>query len=188
MRAASLAARAALSLFLLAAATVPRAEAPPTPIDPVSVLSRTALVVSDLERSKRFYTYALGYAVSFDGDITRPEVLAQLRLAPGQRAWFTVLTSSQVIEGTRRDGAMIGLLSITDPAPPVMRRPEGAEIAIGEAMLAVRTTDIATVRARLAELGAHVIVEPLRSADGRQTELVVYDPDGVRIHVVQRAD
>jgi catechol 2,3-dioxygenase-like lactoylglutathione lyase family enzyme len=79
-------------------------------------------------------------------------------------------------------------LSITDPAPPVLRRPEGHDLAVGEAMLAVRTSDIATVRERLDELGARILLEPMRSADGRQTELVVHDPDGIRIHVVQRAD
>ena len=103
-------------------------------------------------------------------------------------SWFTVLESSQVIAGVRRDGAMFGLLSITNPAPPVMRRPDAAPLAVGEAMMAVRTTDIATVHARLKELGATLLLEPMRSADGKQTELVVYDPDGIRIHVVQRAD
>ncbi len=178
---------AGLAGLLMLAVPAAAAE-PPLPADVVSVLSRTAIVVSDLEASKRFYTRALGYEISFDGDITRPEVIEQLQLAAGQRAWFTVLKSSQVIEGIRRDGAMIGLLSITNPAPPVMRRPEGHDLAIGEAMLAVRTTDIATVRARLGELGARILLEPLRSADGKQTELVVHDPDGIRIHVVQRAD
>lgn len=189
MRAASRAAPAALALVLLLAAPPPSAADEATALPaPVSVLSRTAIVVADLERSKRFYTYALGYEVSFDGDISRPEVLMQLGLGPAQRAWFTVLKSSQVIDGIRRDGAMFGLLSITNPAPPVMRRPDGAPLAVGEAMMAVRTTDIATVHARLRELGATILLEPMRSADGKQTELVVHDPDGIRIHVVQRAD
>jgi catechol 2,3-dioxygenase-like lactoylglutathione lyase family enzyme len=187
VRAARRAAGAALALLL--ATSLPVAADPAAPVPaPVSVLSRTAIVVADLEKSKRFYTYALGYEVSFDGDISRPEVLIQLGLEPTQRAWFTVLVSSQVIAGIRRDGAMFGLLSITNPSPPVMRRPDGAPLAVGEAMMAVRTTDIATVHARLKELGARLLLEPMRSADGRQTELVVYDPDGIRIHVVQRAD
>jgi len=185
MRAARRAAGAALAVLL--ATTLPAA-ADQAVEAPVSVLSRTAIVVADLEKSKRFYTYALGYEVGFDGDISRPEVLIQLGLEPTQRAWFTVLKSSQVIGGVRRDGAMFGLLSITNPSPPVMRRPDGAPLAVGEAMMAVRTTDISTVHARLKELGATLLLEPMRSADGRQTELVVYDPDGVRIHVVQRAD
>jgi catechol 2,3-dioxygenase-like lactoylglutathione lyase family enzyme len=146
------------------------------------------MVVHDLEASKRFYTYALGYRVGFDGDITRPIIAAQLGLAEGQRAWFTVLESTNVFAGQKRDGAMIGLLSITNPEPPRMTRPAGHDLAVGEAMLAVRTTDIATAHARLRELGARILLEPLRSPDGTQVELVVYDPDGIRIHVVERSD
>lgn len=174
-----------LPALLLAAAT--KAEEAPLP-DVVSVLSRTAIVVHDLEASKRFYTYALGYRVGFDGDITRPIIATQLGLAEGQRAWFTVLESSNVVAGQKRDGAMIGLLSITNPEPPRMTRPEGHDLAVGEAMLAVRTTDIAAVHARLKELGARILLEPLPSPDGTQVELVVHDPDGIRIHVVERSD
>lgn len=174
-----------LPAFLPAAAA--SAEEAPLP-DVVSVLSRTAIVVHDLEASKRFYTYALGYRVSFDGDITRPIIATQLGLAEGQRAWFTVLESSNEIAGRKRDGAMIGLLRIANPEPPRLARPAGHDLAVGEAMLAVRTTDIATVHARLKELGARILLEPLRSPDGSQVELVVHDPDGIRIHVVERSD
>lgn len=178
---ARLAPLAALGLAAAAAA----AEPPP---EVVSVLSRTAIVVHDLEASKRFYTYALGYRVAFDGDITRPIIATQLGLAEGQRAWFTVLESTNVIAGQKRDGAMIGLLSIANPEPPRMARPAGHDLAVGEAMLAVRTSDIATAHARLKELGARILLEPLRSPDGTQVELVVHDPDGIRIHVVERSD
>lgn len=185
-RAACGLARLVLLPALFLAATAKAADAPPPEV--VSVLSRTAIVVHDLAKSTRFYTYALGYRVVFDGDITRPIIATQLGLAEGQRAWFTVLESSNVIAGQKRDGAMIGLLSITDPAPPRMARPAGHELAVGEAMLAVRTTDIAAVHARLQELGAKILLEPLGSPDGAQVELVVHDPDGIRIHVVERSD
>lgn len=181
-------------LVVMAAAILTMAAAPPpaaTPTDAeiVSIVSRVAIVVADHERSKRFYSYALGYRIGFDGEIgNRAAVRQQLGLTGKQTARFAVLSNDQVIGGQRRDAAMIGLLSIGDPAPPVMRRPAGADLAIGEAMLAVRTTDIARVRARLRELGARVLVEPMRSPDGRETELVVHDPDGIRIHVVERAD
>ena len=55
-------------------------------------------------------------------------------------------------------------------------------------MMAVRTSDIETVYARLQELGAKFLLHPMKSPDGTQTELVVHDPDGVRIHVVERPD
>ena len=173
--------------LLAALALIPGlAQAAPPPPELVSTLLRVAIVVSDLEASQRFYTQALGYAVSYSGDITRPAVIRQLGLAEGQRAWFVVLRSSQVIAGAKRDGAMVGLLAITNPAPPQMQRPAGAALARGEQMFAMRTSDIAAVHARLLELGAPIVVAPMRSPDGRETELVTRDPDGTRIHVVQQ--
>ena len=77
--------RALIAAFLLLPGLcLAQAAAPPPPAEIVSTLSRVAILVSDLEASKRFYTYALGYEVSYDGDITRPAVITQLGLAPGQ--------------------------------------------------------------------------------------------------------
>lgn len=173
---------------LLAAIPVVHAAEPVAALTPevVSAVLRVAVVTNDLEASKRFYTYALGYEVSFEGDITRPGVVQQLKLQPGQRASFVVLRSSNVIKGQKRDAAMIGLLSVTNPQPAAMKRPEGVELAAGEAMMAVVTSDIGKVYARLQELGAHVLLPPMKSPDGREAELVVHDPSGVRIHVVER--
>lgn len=154
----------------------------------VSVMSRMTIVVADLERSKRFYSHALGYEVLSDSVITNPVVKVQMGLPQERTVRFAILRSSHLIEGRRREGAQLGLIQVGNPGLPVMRRPAGADLAAGEAMMAMRTTDIALVRARLRELGARVLLEPMRSPDGREIELVVHDPDGVRIHVVQRPD
>ena len=79
---------------------------------PDTVLLRMALVVSDVEASKRFYSYALGYEASFDGDITRPAVVEQLQLADGQTARFVVLRGAESVDGRELEGAMIGLLHV----------------------------------------------------------------------------
>lgn len=154
----------------------------------ISVLSRMTLLVKDVDVSKHFYTYALGYEVLLDKDIGRPTVRAQMGLGPEQTVRFAILQSSHLIEGKKREGAGIGLIQVGNPAPPVMQRPVGAVLAIGETMMAVRTSDIDTVYRRLQEIDANIIIEPITTADGSETELVVHDPDGVRIHVVQRPD
>jgi catechol 2,3-dioxygenase-like lactoylglutathione lyase family enzyme len=154
----------------------------------VSVMSRMTLVVRDLEASKRFYTYALGYQLAGERLIDNPIVKVQMGIAQDRAMRFAILRSSHVINGEKRDGAGIGLIEIGNPSLPMMARPDGAVLAAGEAMMAVRTTDIALVHARLKELGARILLEPMKSPDGRETELVVHDPDGVRIHVVERAD
>jgi catechol 2,3-dioxygenase-like lactoylglutathione lyase family enzyme len=154
----------------------------------VSVMSRMTLVVADIEASRRFYAYGLGYEVLSDSVITNPVVKTQMGLPQDRTVRFAILRSSHVIAGRRREGAQLGLIQVGNPALPVMRRPSGADLASGEAMMAVRTTDIALVYARMKELGARILLEPMTSADGRETELVVHDPDGVRIHIVQRPD
>jgi catechol 2,3-dioxygenase-like lactoylglutathione lyase family enzyme len=174
-----------LALTLLATAAADRASADDAEVH--SALLRLAIVVSDPERSKRFYTEGFGYRVTFEGDITRPAVRTQLGLEDGQTAWFCVLASDNVVAGEQLQGAMIGLLAISNPSPPRLRRPDGADLAIGEGMLAVVTSDIRAVRERVAMLGARILLEPMRSPDGREWEMVLHDPDGVRIHVVERA-
>ncbi|MBL8645502.1 MAG: VOC family protein [Rhodospirillaceae bacterium] len=154
----------------------------------VSVMSRMTMVVADIEVSKRFYTYALGYEALSDNVITNPIVKTQMGLSPERTVRFAVLRSSHMIAGKKREGAQLGLIQVGNPALPVMKRPAGADLAAGEAMMAMRTTDIKLVYARLKELKARILLEPMVSPDGRETELVVHDPDGVRIHVVQRPD
>ena len=43
-------------------------------------------------------------------------------------------------------------------------------------------------RKRLQELDAKILLHPMRAHEGTAWELVVHDPDGIRIHVVQRPD
>jgi catechol 2,3-dioxygenase-like lactoylglutathione lyase family enzyme len=160
----------------------------PESVDPTSVMSRMTLVVKDADVAKRFYTYALGYEALADREIDREIVKIQMGVAMDQTIRFVILKSSHEILGKKREGAGLGLIQVGNPAPPIMTRPDGAELASGEAMMAVRTSDIETVYARLQELGAKFLLHPMKSPDGTQTELVVHDPDGVRIHVVERLD
>lgn len=155
---------------------------------PISVMSRMTLVVKDADIAKRFYTYALGYEVLADREIDREIVKIQMGVAMDQTIRFVILKSSHEILGKKREGAGLGLIQIGNPAPPIMTRPVDADLATGEAMMAVRTSDIETVYERLKELDAKFLLHPMKSPDGTQTELVVHDPDGVRIHVVERPD
>ncbi|MBL8630280.1 MAG: VOC family protein [Rhodospirillaceae bacterium] len=154
----------------------------------ISVMSRMTMVVADIEVSKRFYSYALGYQVLSDNVITNRVVKTQMGLGPDRTVRFAILRSSHMIDGKKREGAQLGLIQVGNPALPVMKRPAGADLAAGETMMALRTTDIKLVYARLKELKARILLEPMTTPDGRETELVVHDPDGVRIHVVQRPD
>lgn len=151
-----------------------------------SVMLRTALVVSDIEASKRFYSYALGYTVSYSGDISRPAVLEQLQLDEGREVSFAVLKGATSVKDRELTGAMIGLLHVDNPPLPKMVRPGPDSMATGEGMMAIVSSDIATVYERAMELGVTVLLPPTLSADESESEMVIYDPDGIRIHVVER--
>jgi catechol 2,3-dioxygenase-like lactoylglutathione lyase family enzyme len=153
-----------------------------------SVMSRMTMVVADIEVSKRFYSYGLGYQVQSDNVITNPVVKTQMGLPQDRTVRFAILRSDHMIEGKKREGAQLGLIQVGNPALPVMKRPSGADLASGETMMAMRTTDIKLVYERMKEMGVRILLDPIASPDGRETELVVHDPDGVRIHVVQRPD
>ncbi|MDH3619917.1 MAG: VOC family protein [Gammaproteobacteria bacterium] len=155
-------------------------------VTPEAVMLRTALVVNDIRESTHFYTYALGYEILFDGDITKPAVLEQLQLQDRQTAHFVVLRGAKSIDGKELHGAMIGLLYVDNPPLPAIERPAGATMTTGEGMLAIVTSDIQLIYKRMLELDANVLLPPTKYGNGRESEMVVHDPNGIRIHVVQR--
>jgi len=53
-------------------------------------------------------------------------------------------------------------------------------------MLAIETDQFAAVERRLRALDTPFVVQPMRSPDGRETEMVARDPAGIRVHVVER--
>lgn len=175
-----------LGALLLASTPGAAEQAGPPEGDIDSALLRMALVVSDLERSKRFYTEGLGYRVTFDGDITRPSVKAMLGLDERQTAHFVVLRGAEALYGEAVDSAMLGLLHVDNPPLQPMQRP--ADLAVGEGMMAIMTNDIARAHERMQEMGVRILYPPTLSADGSESEMVAHDPDGIRIHVVQRFD
>lgn len=148
-------------------------------------LLRVALTVRDLDKSKLFYSHVLGMRPGFEGDISRPAVLDMLQLDDGQTVRFAILHGAEQVGSRPVTGAMVGLLEVSNPAPRHMQRPPGATIATGEGVLAMLTSDIYGVEARLKEAGATILYGPKESADGSEAEVVFYDPDGIRVHVVE---
>lgn len=174
--------RLGLALALLAGASAARAEPEPAVS---SVVLRVTISTRDIEAARRFYVEGLGYAVRYDGDITTPESRVLLGLKQGERARFVVLDSSQAPPGTSGDGAGVGLLSVTRRGLAAQRHPHGNALASGEAMLAVKTSNLAAVIGRLQRLGVSILAGPVTGHGGHQIEIVVRDPDGTRIHIVE---
>lgn len=170
---------------LLAPAAAPANPRPDPGPDPVSTAVRLTITTRDIEATRRFYVEGLGYAVRFDGDITNADTRVLLGLRRGERARFIVLDSSRVIGGRKREGAGLGLLGVSGRALARLAHPRGNRLASGETMLAIVTSDVGEVAARLRRLGAPILAGPVTGHDGHQIEIVTRDPDGTRIHIVE---
>ena len=185
--------RKAVVLSALGLASVGAVCAQPVPLTPQaaiapwSALLRMTLVASDIERSKRFYSDVFGYTQRFDGDITTPSTQTLLSLGARDKARFVVLNGPTELAGKPVKATSIGLIQITrTPRLPVLAQPRGNRLASGQAMMAMQTSDMARVIAKLRALRAPIVAGPLVSHDGRETEIVTQDPDGTRIHVVEQ--
>ena len=154
-------------------------------VAPDAALIRTALVVSDVDESKRFYQDALGFEARYDGEITSHWVSKLLQLKDGHPVRFVVLQGAVEINGAPVDSAMVGLMHVAGAGE--MQRDGELSVASGEAVLAVVCNDIDAVHQRLQKLGANILVPPQASPNGTETEMVVRDPDGIRVHVVERS-
>lgn len=140
-------------------------------------VSHIGLCVSDLEASLRFYTEGLGFEVAEGFDVG-DEVAHTLEVEKG------VVLRSQMIQ---KDGMKIELLGWTSPRPSGV--PSTSRGQIGLTHLSFNVVDIASVEARLVELGGTVI-ESTRTAiepgPGATMHLLfLADPDGTRVELME---
>ncbi len=159
----------------------------------VSPMVRTALFVSDLDRSARFYEEILElkevYAAGSLVHETAPKLLG---MPPNTRVQYRILRSSGLNKG------MVGLFAVSDPSPPaVAKRKEGCNI--GETCLVFYCGDLDVVYQRLTDNSHHVVSPPLlleveidegaikRDGGGSgMREMTFRDPDGVLINLIEQ--
>lgn len=149
----------------------------------VSRLVRTALFVSDLDRSSRFYKQGLGYHEVYSaGDLTH-EVAHALLGVPVDSA-----IRYEIVKAEGPNFGMIGMFEVKPSPPPVSRRKEG--VNVGEGCLVMLTTDIRAVRDRLVDLGGEIVCEPkrlvVRGTGPGNLEMTCRDPDGMLINLIER--
>lgn len=185
-----------LGAFLLASTLVAAEEATnreaPVAVEsqaPSSAVLRTAIVVADADKSKRFYADVFAFETRFDGDITKPVNRQLLGLAADERARFVVMRGAARVGGFDLPTQAIGLLEISGPsARTSVELPPGNGLGPGQTMFAMITDDIQGVIERLRDWGAPIIVGPVMAHDDTEIEIVTRDPDGMRIHVVERRE
>ena len=132
--------------------------------------------VSDLDRSRRFYTEILGFEVVAEFDFDDPAT-AQVMDLPGCR--FTGIFM-------RRDGMRIELIGFAEPAPDRAYRPRRAD-EIGHSHLSFYVTSLADTLADLERAGVTIERRTRAVLPGGIECCVVRDPDGFPIELVQMA-
>jgi catechol 2,3-dioxygenase-like lactoylglutathione lyase family enzyme len=155
---------------------------PMTDALPGSPLIRAALIVSDLDRSQRFYRDLLGFTEEYASGETRSEAFTTLLGQPaGALCRFRVLKQPGPSFG------MIGLFELSQPSPPAVPPPT-ASVASGNVVLVFYLADLDPFVARLGQYGGRLLapVVDLASRHRSQRELVACDPDGVRVNLIER--
>ena len=148
----------------------------------ISPLVRTAVIVSDLERSLAFYGELLGLSdCYFEGTLDDPSIAPLLGLDEFSHTEVAILKAAPPAVG------MVGLFQISPP-PPTLERSQGG-IRAGETCLVFYVADLRALCDKL-EQGGHTIVRypaPLKIRDDFQSsEMTFRDPDGVMINCIER--
>ena len=160
----------------------------------VSRMVRTALFVSDLDNSSRFYKEGLGYREVYAGGTIEHEVAHALLGVPTDR-----VIRYEIVKADGPNFGMVGLFEVKPSPPPVQRPSPG--VNVGEGCLVFLTNDIRAVRDRMVALGAEIVCEPqrlivrgtgtgmlemtARDRDG-MLEMTARDPDGMLINLIER--
>lgn len=148
-----------------------------------SVARRTTFIVSDLERSIRFYV-ALGFINDRRVDVADAASLKVFGLPPGSRLTFARMTSDNTLSTGRIDGGTIGLAQVHSPALPALREIAGDAPSRGMPILVMTTDGIAAIHERLVALGAEILEPPMAMPGGMLT-MIVRDPDGTRMEITE---
>lgn len=130
--------------------------------------------VSDIERSRRFYTEVLGFEIVAEFDFDDANT-ARVMGVPGAR--FTGIFM-------KRDGMRIEIIGFTNPPPERTMRPRRSN-EIGHSHLSFYVTDLDATLAALRAQGVTVDDETRAVVMNGIECCVVRDPDGFPIEIVQ---
>lgn len=176
MHIATWAAIPSLALMLLASGPAPAFE---------SVVKRTTLLVSDIEKSIAFYE-GIGFSIWLDRGGDRDPEGGDLPLN-GKSEYSRIV----IMEGQHADWAMIGLLEYDNPPLPWTRDKNDPTIGTSDAVLVIVTDDMSQVHKNLLALDAKILSGPRNytsnSVNGKKFGQIMFfqDPDGRVIEMTE---
>ncbi len=147
----------------------------------VSRIVRTAIFVSNLENSVRFYREALGMGEVYANGVLEHKVGHALIGVPEDS-----VIRYEIVKADELNFGMVGLFEVKPSPAPISRENRGANL--GEGCMVFFATDIHAVRDRIVELGGEIVCEPqlLAVHTLRQLEMTCRDPDGMMINIIER--
>jgi catechol 2,3-dioxygenase-like lactoylglutathione lyase family enzyme len=155
-----------------------------------SPVIRTALMVRDLAVARRFYETVLGFTgVYFAGDITATTGWRLLGMPEGAALQACILKAPEIAGRESPDFGMIGLFEAAPgslPEPTGPPRPDG--VRRGEVVLVLYHADLDAASAAALAAGGSIVCAPItfEVRGGRNREMVLRDPDGICINLIER--
>ncbi|MBL8644324.1 MAG: VOC family protein [Rhodospirillaceae bacterium] len=149
----------------------------------VSQMVRAALMVSDLDKSRAFYTQVLGLTeVYMQGEAKGGNMHALI----GMPASITTRVCILKVPGKPAYG-MVGLFEVKNPSPPPIRR-DNASSNIGELCLVFYCDNLDPVHAYAQKSGLGIVSPPVPlrvRGHIKQREMTLRGPDGEKINLIE---
>ncbi|MDX2222505.1 MAG: VOC family protein [Rhodospirillaceae bacterium] len=147
--------------------------------DPVvsSTYLRTAIFTADRAGTVKFYKDVLGYEELTTNELAAPEAGNGLGVPAGAKRVLTGMKS--------KDGAGLSIMSVEHPDMKPLARPAQAANAWGDVMLVHQVSNIAEIHRRAVAGGHEVLMAPRPSASGRSLQMLMRDPNGVRLELYE---
>lgn len=153
-----------------------------------SPLVRTAVMVRDLDRARRWYGEVLGLTqVYFEGDLSATSSWRLLGMKEGSAIRACILKAAPG-DYPVPDFGMVGLFEMGDKTVPELAGQRADGVRFGEAVLVFYHRDLNAATKRAVELGGSIVCPATAfkipgRADGR--EMVMRDPDGQAVNLIE---
>jgi catechol 2,3-dioxygenase-like lactoylglutathione lyase family enzyme len=164
----------AVALLLTASA---HAEDKPASTEAYATLERAAIMVQDRPATVKFYRDVLGYTEESSG--------TGIKLPPGHPLGLPPEATLSMSYMKSRDGAYVALMGVDDAGLAPIDRPKGKGNAYNDVFLVHVTNNVDEIHRRAVAGGYEVLSPPTLSRTGRAKQMLLRDPNGIKIEINQ---